>query len=71
MWRQIKNQTVNSPLFGLDYQCGRLLASTHIVVGTGRAVIEGLACGNAAVILGKTYQGILTRKKLPGKEKLM
>jgi glycosyltransferase involved in cell wall biosynthesis len=41
-----------------------LLASTHIVVGTGRAVIEGLACGNAAVILGKTYQGILTPEKV-------
>ena len=40
-----------------------LLAKTHIVVGTGRAIIEGLACGNAAVILGKTYQGLLTPEK--------
>lgn len=40
-----------------------LLAKTDIVIGTGRAVIEGLAAGNAALILGRTYQGVLTPEK--------
>lgn len=40
-----------------------LLAQTDIVAGTGRAIIEGMAAGNAAIILGRTYQGILTPEK--------
>ena len=38
----------------------QLLSGSDIVVGTGRTIIEGMAAGNAAVILGRTYQGILT-----------
>lgn len=38
----------------------KLLAGSHVVVGTGRTIIEGLAAGNAALILGRTYQGVLT-----------
>jgi len=44
-----------------------LLAKTDIVVGTGRAIIEGLACGNAAIILGRSCQGILTPEKIKAK----
>lgn len=40
-----------------------LLSQTDIVVGTGRAILEGMAAGNAAMILGQTYQGILTPEK--------
>jgi alpha-maltose-1-phosphate synthase len=41
-----------------------LLAKTDIVIGTGRAIIEGLAAGNAALILGRTYHGLLTPEKM-------
>lgn len=37
-----------------------LLIKTDIVAGSGRAVIEGMAAGNAAIVLGRTYQGIIT-----------
>lgn len=40
-----------------------LLRETDIVVGTGRAVVEGLAAGNAVIVLGRAYQGILTPEK--------
>jgi len=40
-----------------------LLARTDILAGTGRAAIEGLAAGNAVLVLGRTYQGILTPEK--------
>jgi len=40
-----------------------LFAKTDIAAGTGRTIVEGLAAGNATLILGRTYQGILT----PGK----
>lgn len=45
---------------GWTNEVDRLLAQTHIVAGTGRTIIEGLAAGNVALILGRTYQGILT-----------
>ncbi|HHX74710.1 MAG TPA: glycosyltransferase family 4 protein [Firmicutes bacterium] len=47
-----------------------LLAETDIVAGTGRTVIEGLACGNAVIILGKTCQGILTPEKVARQKEL-
>ncbi len=47
-----------------------LLAQTDIVAGTGRAIIEGLATGNAAIILGRTYQGILTPDKMENQQDL-
>lgn len=40
------------------------LSETDIVVGTGRAILEGMATENAAIILGRTYQGILTPEKI-------
>ncbi|EEG76377.1 glycosyltransferase family 4 protein [Dethiobacter alkaliphilus] len=40
-----------------------LLASSDIVVGTGRVAIEGLATGNAVLILGRTFQGLLQPEK--------
>lgn len=33
------------------------LAATHIVVATGRSLIEGLACGAASVVLGEDFIG--------------
>jgi len=49
---------------GWTSEVASLLAKTDIVAGTGRAIIEGLACGNAAIILGRTCQGILTPEKI-------
>ncbi len=40
-----------------------LLAKTDIVVGSGRPIVEGLAAGNAVLILGRTYQGLLGPEK--------
>ncbi|MDW7650499.1 MAG: glycosyltransferase family 4 protein [Bacillota bacterium] len=48
---------------GWTNEVATLLAQTDIVVGTGRAILEGMAAGNVAVILGRTYQGILTPEK--------
>lgn len=47
-----------------------LLADTHIVASTGPVLPEGLACGNAAYLLGKNCFGFLTpetcaQNKLP------
>lgn len=46
-----------------------LLARSHVAVGTGRAVREALACGCVALVLGKTYEGVVTPAFLPGKTK--
>lgn len=48
---------------GWTNQIACLVAQTDIVAGTGRAVLEGMAAGNAAVILGRKYQGVFTPKK--------
>ncbi len=48
---------------GWSNEIAPLLARTDILAGTGRAVIEGLAAGNAVLILGRTYQGLLTPEK--------
>lgn len=53
----------NAKYLGWTTQVAELLADMDIVAGTGRNVIEGLAAGNAAIILGRTYQGILTPEK--------
>jgi len=45
-----------------------LLANTDIVVGTGRAIVEGLATSNAVLLLGRTYQGILTPDKMENQQ---
>jgi glycosyltransferase involved in cell wall biosynthesis len=55
-----KPNSVKANYLGWINQTAELLAHTDIVVGTGRAIIEGLASGNAAMILGRTYQGILS-----------
>jgi glycosyltransferase involved in cell wall biosynthesis len=48
---------------GWTNEVATLLSQTDIVAGTGRAILEGMAAGNAAMILGRTYQGILTPEK--------
>ncbi|MBS4030993.1 MAG: glycosyltransferase family 4 protein [Clostridiales bacterium] len=48
---------------GWTNEIAPLLSQTDIVAGTGRAILEGMAAGNAAMILGRTYQGILTPEK--------
>lgn len=53
---------------GWTNEVASLLAKTDIVAGTGRAIMEGLAAGNAAVVIGQTYQGILTPEKAANKQ---
>jgi hypothetical protein len=56
------------------YLCGtddvsELLTKTDIMAGSGRAVMEAMAAGNAVIILGRTYQGIMTPDRL-GKQRM-
>lgn len=55
--------SISAQYLGWINEIAQLLAQTDIVVGTGRAILEGMAAGNAAMILGQTYQGILTPEK--------
>lgn len=41
-----------------------LLAQTDIVATSGRPAVEALAYGNTVIVLGRTYQGILTPEKV-------
>lgn len=49
---------------GWTNEIAPLLARTDILAGTGRACLEGLAAGNAVLVLGRNYQGILTPEKV-------
>lgn len=40
--------------------------NTDIIVGTGRALLEGMAAGNAACILGRMWGGIVTPQSSTG-----
>lgn len=42
-----------------------ILAKSQVVIGQQRALLEGMACGNAALILGLSYRGILDPSTLP------
>lgn len=55
---------------GWTTEIADLLAQTDIMAGTGRALIEGMAAGNAVIILGRNCQGILTPEKA-AKEKFL
>jgi glycosyltransferase involved in cell wall biosynthesis len=55
---------------GWTDQIAGLLSKTDIVVGTGRAIVEGLAAGNAGLVLGNTYQGVLATEKMESGEYL-
>jgi glycosyltransferase involved in cell wall biosynthesis len=48
---------------GWTNEIAPLLVRTDILAGTGRACLEGLAAGNAVLVLGRNYQGILTPEK--------
>lgn len=51
--------TVNGKYHQWQPHYDTLLSSSHVVVGRERALLEGMACGNAALIMGKSYHGIL------------
>lgn len=38
----------------------RILSESQLVIGRGRALLEGMACGNAALVMGQSYRGILS-----------
>ncbi|HHT26893.1 MAG TPA: glycosyltransferase family 4 protein [Firmicutes bacterium] len=45
---------------GWESQMEDYMNQSHVVVGTGRAVREGMAAGNACLVLGWSYDGIVT-----------
>lgn len=45
---------------GWVWDVAPLLAESHVVVGTGRAIREGMASGCAALVLGATYRGVVS-----------
>ncbi|HHW09191.1 MAG TPA: glycosyltransferase family 4 protein [Firmicutes bacterium] len=42
----------------------RLMRRSHVVVGTGRAIREGMAAGNACLVLGWSYDGLVDEEWL-------
>lgn len=36
-----------------------ILRESQVVIGQGRTIIEGMACGNAALLLGYSYRGLI------------
>ena len=45
---------------GWPLECSAVLGRSRIVVGRRRGLLEGMACGNAALIMGRGYGGIFT-----------
>ncbi len=56
-------------LKGRDYgwllNSAPVLSRSQVVVGTYRGLLEGMACGNAALILGQSYQGMFEPESSP------
>lgn len=65
-----KPNSKTAQYLGWTNEVAPLLAQTDIMAGTGRALIEGMAAGNAIIILGRNCQGILTPEKA-AKEKFL
>lgn len=59
-----KPASVKASFLGWTDKIPELLARTDIMAGTGRTIVEGLSTGNVAIVLGRTYQGILTPDKV-------
>ena len=59
-----KPNSKTAEYLGWTSDVAALMAETDIVAGTGRSVIEGMASGNAVIILGRTCQGVLTPEKV-------
>ena len=58
-----KPNSKTAKYLGWPHETAALLANTDILAGTGRIAIEGLATGNAVLILGRTFQGLLIPEK--------
>lgn len=54
-----KLQIVKGTYHGWHPGRNRLLERSQVAVGSRRSLLEGLACGNAALILSKKYYGIM------------
>ncbi len=52
---------VNGRFHGWLPGCAKVLAGSQVVVGRRRALLEGLACGNAALLMGRSYHGLVER----------
>lgn len=60
------NMTVDHPnvtCYGWVADPSRLMRECDVVVGTGRAIREGLASGAVTIVLGETYGGVVSPKK--------
>lgn len=53
---------------GWVWDVAPLLATSHVVVGTGRAIREGMASGCVGLVLGKTYRGVVGPAALEQRE---
>jgi starch synthase len=54
----------NSQYVGWEPRMERYMNSSDVVVGTGRAIREGMAAGNACIVLGWNYEGVVTPEEL-------
>lgn len=50
---------------GWPLDCSALLGESQIVIAGNRALLEGMACGNAALIMGRGYGGIFMPQQHP------
>lgn len=51
--------------YGWRLNSSAVLAGSQIVVGRRRSLLEGMACGNAALIMGQSYHGIFDPSTYP------
>lgn len=52
---------------GRPLDCAEVLLKTQITVGHGRALLEGMAWGNAALIFGRSYGGLFDPRGYPAR----
>lgn len=53
-FRKVRGKLVRSII-----DASKILNKTDIVIGTGRAIREGMSAGNVGIVLGKCYDGIV------------
>lgn len=51
--------------YGWPIDCSAVLGKSQIVIGRRRGLLEGMACGNAALIMGRSYRGIFNPRQHP------
>jgi hypothetical protein len=59
-------QLLKGRFHGWSVNCADLMRESQVVVGRNRALLEGMACGTAAMILGLGYGGIVEPRYCTG-----